>query len=87
MRPFDLSPFDLKALDLHPLRTAAEAASTVPAEAVSDSGPSALALGLGAAALAGAIGTAVVRNRLSRTADPSSTRERGAGSPPDGSES
>ncbi|MEU6880206.1 hypothetical protein [Streptomyces sp. NPDC046712] len=52
---------------MHPLQTAAEAAATVPAEVVSDSGPSALALGLGAAALAGAIGTAVVRSRLSKT--------------------
>ncbi|MET9377734.1 hypothetical protein ABZX98_27005 [Streptomyces sp. NPDC002992] len=53
--------------DMHPLQTAAEAAATVPAEVVSDSGPSAIALGLGAAALAGAIGTAVVRSRMSKT--------------------
>lgn len=53
--------------DMRPLQTAAEAAATVPAEVVSDSGPSVLALGLGAAAVAGAIGTAVVRSRLSKT--------------------
>ncbi|MEU9863038.1 hypothetical protein AB0D99_19425 [Streptomyces sp. NPDC047971] len=52
---------------MRPLLTAAEAAATVPAEVVSDSGPSALALGLGVAAVAGAIGTAVVRSRLSKT--------------------
>ncbi|MFD0143666.1 MULTISPECIES: hypothetical protein [unclassified Streptomyces] len=52
---------------MHPLRTVAEAAATVPPEVVSDSGPSVLALGLGAAAVAGAVITAVVRSRLSKT--------------------
>ncbi|MFD3941305.1 hypothetical protein [Streptomyces sp. NPDC058579] len=69
---------------MHPLQTAAEAAATVPAEVVSDSGPSALALGLGAAAVAGAIGTAVVRSRMSKTIDVASepTPGPGAGSEP-----
>ncbi|QGZ49683.1 MULTISPECIES: hypothetical protein [Streptomyces] len=80
-----MRPLDLNSLDLHPLRAAAEAASTVPAEAVSDSGPSAIALGLGAAALAGAIGTAVVRNRLSKSAGESPPREHRPGSPSDDS--
>ncbi|MDT9693050.1 hypothetical protein Q5762_32955 [Streptomyces sp. P9(2023)] len=66
---------------MHPLRTAAEAAATVPAEVVSDSGPSALALGLGAAAVAGAIGTAVVRSRLSKALSRATDhRAPGAGS-------
>ncbi|MEU9701443.1 hypothetical protein [Streptomyces sp. NPDC047981] len=63
---------------MHPLRTAAEAAATVPAEVVSDSGPSALALGLGAAAVAGAIGTAVVRRgRTAKRLDGSAERTPG----------
>ncbi|MFJ3584734.1 hypothetical protein ACIPPS_21250 [Streptomyces sp. NPDC090127] len=68
---------------MHPLRTAAEAAATVPADVVSDSGPSALALGLGAAAVAGAIGTAVVRIRMSKTIDDPSPRTPDAGPPAD----
>ncbi|MGW6568299.1 hypothetical protein [Streptomyces sp. NPDC054975] len=68
---------------MHPLRTAAEAATTVPADVVSDSGPSVLALGLGAAAVAGAIGTAVVRSRLSKTVEGSSDGTPGGGSPSD----
>ncbi|MFG2641277.1 hypothetical protein ACGFYP_09960 [Streptomyces sp. NPDC048370] len=72
---------------MHPLRTAAEAAATVPADVVSDSGPSVLALGLGAAAVAGAIGTAVVRSRMSKTVDASidgsSDRAPGTGSASD----
>ncbi|MFF9013549.1 hypothetical protein ACF09C_11375 [Streptomyces sp. NPDC014870] len=63
---------------MHPLRTAAEAAATVPAEVVSDSGPSALALGVGAAAVAGAIGTAVVRRgRTAKGHDGSAERTAG----------
>ncbi|MEU9994364.1 hypothetical protein [Streptomyces sp. NPDC050848] len=72
---------------MHPLRTAAEAAATVPVDVVSDSGPSVLALGLGAAAVAGAIGTAVVRSRMSKTVDASidgsSDRTPGTGSASD----
>ncbi|WP_329118922.1 hypothetical protein [Streptomyces sp. NBC_01353] len=68
---------------MHPLQTAAEAAATVPADVVSDSGPSALALGLGAAALAGAIGTAVVRSRLSKTISGSHRQTPPAASPSD----
>ncbi|MER7957491.1 hypothetical protein [Streptomyces sp. NPDC096030] len=70
---------------MHPLRTVAEAAATVPPEVVSDSGPSVLALGLGAAAVAGAVITAVVRSRLSKTLGGSSPRRARAGSASDGS--
>ncbi|MEU4268117.1 hypothetical protein [Streptomyces sp. NPDC026092] len=71
---------------MHPLHTAAEAAATVPADVVSDSGPSALALGLGAAAVAGAIGTAVVRSRMSKTIEGAPERTPGSGTGSDPSQ-
>lgn len=71
---------------MHPLRTVAEAAATVPPEVVSDSGPSLLALGLGGAAVAGAVVTAVVRSRLSKTLGGSPRRATRAGSASDSSQ-